>query len=186
MGPKKGAQLKFVLPVEVPEAIAADLVTDQLRAAFRHRTCKWAWCKMHTIGRRKHTRLIATSDKLVVTNHQNAGNHNRQKPLREALDSVAEKLTWAQENLACPFATKIVKDMAGLVSLRYDSEDENALVYLPPSATKRGLWLDWVRSRGWDPIQTCKNRRIFEKKRQVGHITWVLQNTRGGYLSTAN
>ena len=28
----------------------------------------------------------------------------------------------------------------------------------------RGMWLDWVRERGWDPVQTCKNRRKFRKK----------------------
>ena len=42
-------------------------------------------------------------------------------------------------------------------------------VYLPPNTSLRGIWLEWVRARGWDPIKTCKHRQIFEKKYQWVH-----------------
>ena len=28
----------------------------------------------------------------------------------------------------------------------------------------RGMWLDWVREREWDPVQTCKSRKKYKKK----------------------
>merc|ERR1711966_352209 len=64
-------------------------------------------------------------------------------------------------------ATKIVRDVAGVKSLRFATEnDEKDLVFLPPHATIRGIRLDWVRERGWDPVQTCKNRRKYKRKDQ--------------------
>ena len=51
------------------------------------------------------------------------------------------------------------------MSFRYDNnENDDDLVFLPPSTSMRGMWLDWARERGWDPVQTCKNRRKFRKK----------------------
>ena len=100
-----------------------------------------------------------------IPKHKNTGNNNRQKPLAATLASARKKLKWAEENLACPFATKIVRDMAGVVTLRNDAaEGDVKHIFLPPNTTMRGLWLDWVRERGWDPIKTCKNRQIFKKK----------------------
>ena len=46
--------------------------------------------------------------------------------------------------------------MYGRVVLRnFGEEDEEDLVFLPPYTSKRGVWLDWIRTRGWDPLQLC-------------------------------
>ena len=88
----------------------------------------------------------------------------RQQPLTGALESAKNKIKRAAENLACPFATKIVKDIAGVTTFQDDAgEDGEQLIFLPPNTTMRGMWLDWVRGRGWDPIKTCKSKQSFKK-----------------------
>ena len=65
---------------------------------------------------------------------------NIRKPLVESIKSVRQKLTWAQDNLACPFAKKLVKDVAGVITLQNNGgDDEDNLVFLPPNTTKRSL-----------------------------------------------
>ena len=164
---KNGPERVYVLPVEVPTDIDISIVTDDLRYAFQHRICSSAWCNIHNLGRRRFGQLKTTIKKMDIKKHGNSGKNNRQKPLLSTLASVRAKLTQAKIKLACPFATKIVTDMAGGVSFRgASSDDEDEIVYLPPNATKRALWLEWVRERGWDPVQTCKNRRKYKRKNE--------------------
>ena len=104
--------------------------------------------------------------KMEMPKQKNIGNMNRRKSIMSSFSSMRRKLTWAQENLSCPFATKLVRDIAGVMTLRNNgADDEDAPVFLPPNTTMRGMWLDWVRERGWDPVQTCKNRQIYKSKR---------------------
>ena len=167
---KKGPQKNFVLPFYVPESLpeTPELpITDDMRDSFHHRICSAAWCNLHNIGRTRYGQLRLARLNMEISTSKLMGNTNRRKPLLEALGSIRKKLTWAQDNLACPFATKIVRDVAGVKSLRFATEnDEEDLVFLPPHATIRGMWLDWVRERGWDPVQTCKNRRKYKRKDQ--------------------
>ena len=162
---KKGVDRDFVLPIAISDTIVGGAVTDELQHAFQHRICIWAWCELHTIGKRRYCGLKQCAVALQIPLSKNTGNQNRRRPLAGALDSARNKLKWAADNLACPFATKIVKDMAGLTSLRYNpTDDSEQLVFLPPNATVRGLWLDWVHERGWDPVKTCRSSQIFAKK----------------------
>ena len=168
--PKQGMQKNYLLPISIPATLSDSVELDGLREAFRYRICLHAWCNIHNIGWRRHKTMSNIFEKMEMPKQKNVGNMNRRKPLMESISSIRKKLTWAQDNLACPFATKLVRDVAGLVTLRNNgADDEDDLVFLPPNTTMRGMWLDWVRERGWDPVQTCKNRRIYKSKRD-----WVL------------
>ena len=157
----------YVLPVEVPTNIGIAIVTDNLRYNFRHIVCSSVWYSVHNLGRRCFEQLKTTITKTEIKKYGNSGNKSRQKPLLSILPSVRAKLTQAKIKLACPFATNIVTDMAGGVLFRgASSNNEDETVYLPPNATKRALWLERVRECGWDPVQTCKNRRKYKSKNE--------------------
>ena len=99
--------------------------------------------------------------------HGNTGNKNCTKPLGDALDSICRKLKHAELTLACPFATKIVRDVAGVVTHRNDAEeDEVQPVFLPPNFSMRALYLEWIRERGWDPVKTCRHLQRFKTIRE--------------------
>ena len=66
---------------------------------------------------------------------------------------------------ACPFAAKIVEDTTGLITLRNDDrEDGEQLVFLPPNTAMRGLCLDWIHARRWDPIKNVKTVKSLRRK----------------------
>ena len=77
-------------------------------------------------------------------------NNNRRKPQIETLRSVQMKLTWAQENLASPFAIKVVKDMAGHVSPQnHSEEDKDELLFCRLSRQYVGSgWIGYVQEDG--------------------------------------
>lgn len=164
---KKGPETNYVLPVLISdEDVDADQIS-RLRDAFHHRVCISAWSNLHNIGFRRQVAMRRCADSMKIPVHKNTGNKNREKSMQEAKDSARNKLTWAAENLACPFATKIIRDIAGHVSHRNTAnENEQEPIFLPPNTTRRGMWLEWVRGRGWDPVQTCKHRRIYKKKEE--------------------
>lgn len=105
------------------------------------------------------------TDKIEMPECHQLGNTNIAMPVLEAKDSIQRKLTWTKKNLTCPFATKTLRDIYNHITLRnVSTEDEEDLVVLPPWASNRELWLDRVRIRGWDLIQTCKNRQKYKNK----------------------
>ena len=62
----------------------------------------------------------------------------QKKPLTDALESARDKIKLVSENLACLFATKRVKDIAGGTAFWNDaSEDWEQLIFFPPSSTMR-------------------------------------------------
>ena len=165
LNPKKGVQKNFVLPVAISDLVLDGSITDALHDSFQNRVCVWAWCELHNIGSKRHANMKDCATKMDIPKHKNTGKSNRKNPLKNALESARNKLKWSAENLACTFATKNVKDVAGLASLRNNSRDDGEkLVLLPPNTTMRGLWLDWIRERGWNPLKTCRNRKIYRKK----------------------
>ncbi|EJK60747.1 hypothetical protein THAOC_18847, partial [Thalassiosira oceanica] len=159
-----GVQRNFVLPVSVDAALDDAEFTDELRELFGHKICRWAWASLHNIGQRRFRALNMCADKLEIRNHGNTGNSNRTKPLGDALESIDQKLQFTADNFACPFATKVVKDVAGTVTHRNaETEEGQQPVFLPPNFSKRECYLSWVFSRGWDPVKTCKHRQIFKR-----------------------
>ena len=93
-----------------------------------------------------------------IKKHGNSGKKSRQNSLLSTLVSACAKLTRAKIKLACPFAPKIVTDMAGGVLFCGASSDNKDHIV--------ALWLEWVRERGWVPVQTCKNRRRYRRKHE--------------------
>ncbi|EJK57849.1 hypothetical protein THAOC_22069 [Thalassiosira oceanica] len=177
-GPKKGVQRNFILPVYIDVAKFNETeTTNELRALFGHKICVWAWASLLNIGQDRYRALSKCAANLEIPNHGNTGNSNRTKPLGDALESIDERLQWMANNFACPFATKVVRDVAGMVTHR-NAETAEAVqpVFLPPNTSMRETYLSWVAARGMDPVKTCKHRQKFRKKDE-----WML---RDGFYGT--
>ena len=133
---KQGPQRTFILPVALAASDVANShgsVSDDLRQAFQHRICRSAWLNLHNIGRRRAKTIRCCAREMQMPKRSQLGNTNRSTPVLEAKDIIRQKRTWAEKNLACPFAANIVQDIYGHVTLRNNSEkDEGGLVYLPP------------------------------------------------------
>jgi hypothetical protein len=65
------------------------------------------------------------AENMHIPKCRNQRNNNCQKPVQDTIDSATRKLQWVADNLACPFKTKIVRDMAGLTSLPQTADKDS-------------------------------------------------------------
>ena len=63
----KGVENNFILPVAVGESVAEGVVTDVLREVFLHHICKWAWCNLPNIGRRRYNVIRVSSKSMAIS-----------------------------------------------------------------------------------------------------------------------
>ena len=134
-----------MLPISLNESILNSEIADDLKLAFKLRICPWAWCLLHNIGKERYRKINAWGHKMEIDCHGNTGNKNCQKPLGDAPDSIRWKLKHAELTLACPFATKIVRDVAGVITHQNNAEDDEVQpVFLPPNFLMQALYLEWI------------------------------------------
>ena len=52
----------------------------------------------HHVGKCKHSKIKRYAETMKKSNHKNTGRNNRQKPLKNVLDSARKKLHWVEKS----------------------------------------------------------------------------------------
>ena len=148
----------------------SDDFQEDLREAMEYGLCHSAWTTIYNLGRTAEGKIKSIVEGSQSMVHGNTGKRNIDKDKEKAYNEIIETLGNLQENRSMPFATLIVKDVAGHSSLR----DDNDYVFLPPSFSKRQCYLEICCRSGWKPAWTdkgkCKFKPIHEWQPRDGFV----------------
>lgn len=149
----EGPQRNFVLPLYYGTIDGDAETTADLADAMRHSICAACWTTLFDIGKKSLVSIKAVVEGRKGMKHKNEGNVTISDKMTVAYVSLDQQLAFYKLNFGTPFAMKYVRDVAGHTSTR---EDDLNKVCLPPSTSKRQMWIDWCHEQGYVVKFTCK------------------------------
>ena len=153
------APLEFTLPFDATNC--SDAQTRTLHSVST--ICKKALMQLFSIKKDQWSRISKTAKtSSVVADHGLKGKEaNKSKKLNALLPGLRAYLSEI-EDLGEPIATRIVREVCGLTTLR-DSKDDT--IYLTMVMSKRSIYKNYCRERGWKLITESNGKY---KKEWVG------------------
>ena len=120
--------------------------------------CRNALLRIFNIGYRKYANACEDPSKRHSNTGKKGSTSAKGKHMKEVYDSLHSFFAELTSE-AAPFATRIIRDRAGLNTRDDDPND----VSLPPSMTKHRCYAKWCYDNGWIVKKKSRSLTIYEK-----------------------